>query len=74
MQTVINRIELFFLDYAILLLSDSSLIRALVARTGKFYRQYKEAIQISTALLICGIAGLVAGRLLVYTGIALQLH
>ena len=74
MQNIINRIELFFLDNAILLLSKSMLVRSLVAHTGKFYRQYKEAIRISAALLICGMVGFVAGRLLIQTGIAIQLH
>jgi hypothetical protein len=74
MQNITSRIELFFLDTFILLLSESPLMRSLIARTGKFCREYKEAIRVSAALFICGIAGLVAGQLLIRIGLIMPLH
>ena len=74
MQNITSRIELFFLDYVIFLMSESLLIRSLVAHTGKFFHQYEEGIRVSAVLLICAMVGLVAGRLLIRTGLAAQLH
>jgi hypothetical protein len=74
MQNIISRIELFFLDYFILVLTESTLIRSMIANTIKFMRQYKEGIGLGGALLVCGMVGLVAGRLLFRTGIVMFFH
>ena len=70
MQSIASKIELFFLDYAISLLSESAWMRSLV----KLCYQYKEVIRLCVALSVCGMIGLAVGRILVYVGISMPLH
>jgi hypothetical protein len=63
MHTITKRIELFFWDTTIPLLSESEFIRNMVKRFYKMYNQYKSDLWIALLVLTCGMMGLVVGRI-----------
>jgi hypothetical protein len=62
MQIIAKRIELFFWNTTIPLLSESELIRNLVKQFYKLYYQFKSDLWVALLVLTCGMMGLVVGR------------
>ena len=63
MHTIAKRIELFFWDTTIPLLSESEYIRKIVKHFYKLYNQYMGDLWIALLILTCGMMGLVVGRM-----------
>jgi hypothetical protein len=63
MHTIAKRIELFFWDTTIPLLSESEFIRRIVKRFYQLYNQCKGDLWIALLILTFGMVGLVVGRI-----------
>ena len=64
MQTIAKRIELFFWDTTIPLLSESVMIRTGVKQFYQFYNRYKKDAWIIFPIFASGAVGLIIGCLL----------
>ncbi len=64
MQTIAKRIELFFWDTTIPLLSESVMIRNSVKHSYQFYNKYKKDAWIILPIFASGALGLIVGCLL----------
>jgi hypothetical protein len=60
-EIISRRIEIFFWDSAISLLSSSEGIRAIIRHLFQFKKMYIEGVQIFFGISISGFIGLVAG-------------
>jgi hypothetical protein len=64
MQTLTRKIELFFWDYTISLLSTSELARTIIRHIYHFKKQYLEGLKVTSVVSACGMMGLVVGIIL----------